>query len=59
MIRKNKISVLLALLMLFTTLLFGCAKEFTCDFCGETKKSQAHSIAVYGENLTVCDDCYQ
>lgn len=59
MTRRNKIGALFALFMLFTLLISGCAKEFTCDFCDETKKSQAHSIEIYGEKLTVCDDCYQ
>lgn len=57
--KKSKIGILLALLMLFTMLISGCAKEFTCDLCDKTQKSQAHSVEIYGEKLTVCDDCYQ
>ncbi len=50
---KKRIASILALVMLTAALFTGC-KE-TCDICGESKDCE--TIEIFGEKITVCDDC--
>ncbi len=47
---------LAALLSVFC--LAGCGK-FECDLCGEEKSGKKHTTTVFGEEVTICDDCYE
>ena len=38
--------------------LVSCGK-FTCDGCDEEKKGKKHEIEVLGEEVVLCDDCYE
>lgn len=59
MTKRLRLVSLFLLLILLTALMTGCTKEFTCDWCDKTKESHTHSVSLYGEKLTVCDDCYE
>ena len=54
---KKRISILLMLSMLSMTLT-ACGK-FTCDLCGEEKSGKSYESTVLGEEVVICDDCYQ
>ncbi len=32
---------------------------FFCDFCGEEKSGKKYREIVFGEELTICNDCYK
>ncbi len=54
---KKRISILLLSSMLAMTLT-ACGK-FTCDLCGEQKSGKSYESTVFGEEVVICDDCYQ
>ena len=38
--------------------LAGCGK-FTCDMCEEEKSGKKHKEELLGEEIVICDDCYE
>lgn len=54
---KKKIIVLLCATST-VLLLAACGSKFTCDLCGEEKSGKKHTTEVFGEEVTLCDDCY-
>ncbi|MDE6873135.1 MAG: hypothetical protein K2P87_01555 [Lachnospiraceae bacterium] len=54
-----KRKVIAALLATVTILSFtGCGK-FTCDMCGEEKSGKKYQEELFGETITLCNDCYK
>ncbi len=53
---KNLVKVLL-LVVVLATMLTACGK-FTCDTCGKEKSGKQHKSEVFGEEVVMCDDCY-
>lgn len=54
---RKKVSILVILTML-SMMLTACGK-FTCDLCGEEKSGKKYESAMLGEEIVICDDCYQ
>ncbi len=54
---KRFITLAAALLMLLFCLA-GCAK-FTCNICNEEKSGTQHKEELLGEEIVICDDCYE
>ena len=54
---KKKIAALLSLVVLAMALT-GCGK-FTCDYCGKEKTGKQHTVTVFDEKTTMCDECYK
>ena len=54
---KKTISTLLILVVL-SMMLTACGK-FTCAFCMEEKSGKKYESAVFGEEVVICNDCYQ
>ena len=38
--------------------LTACGK-FVCDTCGEEKSGKKHTQSLFGEEIVICDDCYE
>lgn len=53
---KRKISFLLLIVAVVMSLT-ACGK-FTCDFCGEEKSGKNHKSNMMGEDVVICQDCY-
>lgn len=45
-------------LMIIAITLFGCS-SFTCDLCSEEKTGKKHTSEIFGEKITICEDCYK
>ncbi len=54
---KNIVRILLVVFAL-TTLLTACGK-FECDLCGKEKGGEKHESEISGEEVVMCDDCYE
>lgn len=54
---KKKVSLALVLTFLLVTLI-GCGK-FECDLCGDEKSGKKYEEEVFGEEVTICKDCYE
>ena len=54
---KKKIGVLLVTVMAALSLT-GCG-TFKCDMCGEEKSGSKHSYSFLGQDMVICDDCYE
>lgn len=54
---KRIIAIVLFALMICACFA-SCAKEFTCDMCGQTVKSKEHKEEIMGETISMCDSCY-
>ena len=54
--RTTKI-ILLSLTLLMVFFLASCGK-FKCDMCGKEKSGTQHKETVFGQEITMCDDCY-
>lgn len=54
---KNLVKVLL-LVVVLATMLTACGK-FTCDTCNKEKSGKQHKSEVFGEEVVMCDDCYE
>ena len=53
----KKIIALGCLTIVMATLLTACGK-FTCDTCKQEKSGKKHTKDVLGEEIVMCDDCY-
>ena len=53
----KKMKVILAVCSLILVLA-ACGKPFTCDFCGDESTGRKHTEDLYGEEIVLCDDCY-
>lgn len=54
----KKIAILAVLIMVMSILLTSCG-SFVCDLCGEEKDGGSHDAEILGEELTICDECYE
>lgn len=54
----KKLICVLLLIVVLASLLAGCGK-FECDLCGEEKTGKQHKEEIAGEELVICDDCYE
>ena len=56
---KKIILTAIAAVML-TASLTACGSTFTCEMCGEEKtgKSYTFQSSATGEDMTICEDCY-
>ena len=54
---KKKLAVLFVSVMAVLSLT-GCGK-FKCDMCGEEKSGTKHEYTLLGQDMTICDDCYE
>ena len=54
--KKKMLAALLAAFMVLS--LAGCGK-FTCDLCGKEKSGKKHTEEVFGQKVTICNDCYK
>lgn len=54
---KKVLAILLVVGMMLA--LTACGKPFTCDFCGQEKSGKKHTADVYGDEMTICNDCYK
>ena len=52
---KKLFAILLLFCLLFT--LAACGKPFVCEACDKEKTGKQHTITLFGESGTVCDDC--
>lgn len=50
----STVLIVASLLLVMTS----CGK-FTCDLCGDEKKGKQHKEEVLGEEVVICDDCYE
>ena len=41
------------------SLTFMACGKFECELCGEEKTGKSHKMTLWGEKITVCDDCYR
>lgn len=55
--RKKLLSI--ALIATVVASLTGCGEPFTCDWCGEESTGKKYTSEVWGEKVTVCEDCYK
>ncbi len=53
---KKIIMAVLVVASLLATLT-ACGK-FVCDGCGEEKSGKKHTQSIFGEEIVICDDCY-
>ena len=53
---KRKISTILIVVAIALTMT-ACGK-FTCDFCGEEKNGKNYKSEMLGEEVVICQDCY-
>lgn len=49
-------SVILASLMALA--LTACSHTFKCGLCGEEKTEAGHKTNILGQEVEICDDCY-
>ncbi len=56
---KMKRFITLALVALMSLTLFAGCGKFECDSCGEKKGGKKHEAEIFGEELVLCDDCYE
>lgn len=54
----KKFLVLALMAVMAVTCLAGCGK-FECDVCGEEKSGKKHEGEILGEEVVMCDDCYE
>ena len=54
---KKIILAVLVVASLMATLT-ACGK-FVCDTCGEEKSGKKHTQSLFGEEIVICDDCYE
>ena len=55
----KKIVIALLLIVAMVATLASCGKKFTCDGCDEEKTGKAHEYEFFGEEMVLCDDCYE
>lgn len=53
---KKKIAILFMTVIMAMTLV-ACGK-FTCDFCGEEKSGKSYKSDVWGQEVVICEECY-
>jgi len=53
---KKKIIITLTVVTVMMSLT-GCGK-FKCDICGQEKSGKSYSVEVFGQQATLCKDCY-
>ena len=53
---RRKISVLVTMIVM-ALIITACGK-FVCDFCGEEKNGKSYESEVLGEEVVICQDCY-
>ena len=53
---KRKVCMLFVIVMVLMSFT-GCGK-FTCSICGEEKSGKKYESALLGEELLICQDCY-
>ncbi len=54
--KKIILAVLIVASLLAT--LTSCGK-FTCDICNDEQRGKKHKEEVFGEEVVICDDCYE
>ncbi len=54
---KKIFALVLALILMLS--LAACGEKFECEECGEEKTGKKHEVEVLGEELVICDDCYE
>ena len=52
----KKFCIVLAVLALIT-MLTGCGKKWTYDYCGKTWRGKAYYTVFDGPDSTLCEDC--
>ncbi|MBQ7047548.1 MAG: hypothetical protein IJN86_01220 [Clostridia bacterium] len=55
----KKIIGIISLIALVAALLISCGGSFVCGMCEEEKSGKKHTEKIFGEELTICDDCYE
>lgn len=53
----KKIFALVLVLVMSMSMLAGCG-SFKCDLCGKEKDGEKHESKIMGEEVVICDDCY-
>lgn len=53
----KKLICLLLVVVMLVSVLAACGESFTCDLCEEEKSGKKHTETLFGEELTICDDC--
>ena len=53
---KRKVCMLFVVVMILMSFT-GCGK-FTCAVCEEEKSGKKHESALLGEEVVICQDCY-
>lgn len=54
--KKRVVAILLTAVTLLS--LTGCGK-FSCDICGQEKSGKKHTETLFGQEYTICNDCYK
>ncbi len=55
---KKIISAVLVVVSLLATITLTACGKFVCDGCGEEKSGKKHTQSIFGEEIVICDDCY-
>lgn len=55
---KQIITAVTAIVLLLYLAACG-SKTFTCELCKEEKTGKSYETTVWGEELTICEDCYK
>ncbi len=55
----RKIVAALAIFVLLLSLAACGNKSFKCDLCNDEKTGKSHKTKVLGEEVEICDDCYE
>lgn len=54
----KKIIGIISLIALVAALLISCGGSFVCDMCEKERSGKKHTEEIFGEKLTICDECY-
>lgn len=58
--KKTKKIVSLFIMLVLLMSLAACGNQaFTCDLCKEEKTGKSYKSQLMGEELTICEDCYE
>ena len=49
----------LSLLAVVMVMMLTACGKFECGMCNEEKSGKKHKTEVFGEEIVICDDCYE
>lgn len=56
--KKVTLGIMAVILIMMTVFLSGCSHTFTCGLCGKEVNEAGHKQTVLGQEIEICNDCY-